>query len=124
MPSRQNNQTTGRWGEQVAEEFLIKKGYKLVGRNIRTASGELDLVVEKDGTLVFVEVKTRTGYGFGFPEESVTDIKKEHILSAAQEFLENREEVDNDWRVDVIAINVDHKSKSEPKIEWFENAFS
>jgi putative endonuclease len=124
MPSKHNNQTTGRWGEQVAEEFLVEKGYKVVGRNVRTACGELDLILEKDGTLVFVEVKTRTSYGYGYPEEAVTETKKEHILSAAQEFLLERSEVEKDWRVDVIAINGNQMSKRKPRIEWFENAFS
>jgi putative endonuclease len=124
MKPNLHNQMTGRWGERVAEEFLIGKGFIPVGRNIRTESGEIDLILEKDNLLVFVEVKTRTGLGFGFPEESVTEIKSEHFLAAVEEYLAGKPADTKEWRIDVVAITGSEKSWKKPVIEWFEDAFS
>ena len=62
----------GKWGEKVAEDFLIQKGFLITGRNIRTPYGEIDLVGMEGSTLVFIEVKTRTSAESGLPEDSVT----------------------------------------------------
>ncbi|MHC1784553.1 MAG: YraN family protein [Anaerolineaceae bacterium] len=119
-----HNQKTGRWGEHLAEEFLIGKGFSPVGRNIRTESGEIDLILEKNNLLIFVEVKTRTGLGFGFPEESVTETKSEHFLAAVEEYLGSNPADTKEWRIDVVAITGSEKSRDRPVIEWFEDAFS
>jgi putative endonuclease len=124
MKPKLHNQMTGRWGEHLAEEFLIGKGFNPIGRNIRTESGEIDLILEKDNLLVFVEVKTRTGLGFGFPEESVTEIKSEHFLAAVEEYLETNPADTKEWRIDVVAITGSEKGRTKPLIEWFEDAFS
>jgi len=119
-----HNQLTGRWGEQLAEEFLVEKGFSPIGRNVRTESGEIDLILQKENMLVFVEVKTRSGQKFGYPEESVTEEKSEHFLAAVEEYLEINPADAMDWRIDVIAITGSEKSRLKPVIEWFEDAFS
>ncbi len=124
MSTPHHNQITGRWGEQLAQEFLVGKGFQPIGRNVRTESGEIDLILEKDSLLVFVEVKTRTGLNFGFPEESITELKSDHFLAAVEEYLDMNPPGEKDWRIDVIAITGNAKRGGKPLIEWFEDAFS
>ncbi|WP_276661388.1 YraN family protein, partial [Syntrophomonas wolfei] len=62
------NRELGLWGEELAAQYLGKKGYKILERNFYTRYGELDLVCEKDDNIVFVEVKTRRSTRFGSPE--------------------------------------------------------
>lgn len=114
-------QVFGRWGEDLAEKYLIGRGYKIIGRNIRTAYGELDLVCQQGLTWVFVEVKTRKDRALGLPETSITSKKQRHLLNSAQVYLQNKIEASEDWRIDVIAI-IGSPSQGEPEIEYFENA--
>jgi len=118
-----NRQQLGRWGEQCAAEFLTGKGYRLVAQNARTPYGELDLVFQGDDQVIFVEVKTRTSQAFGLPEEAVDRRKSEHILKAADAFLQEHPELEDDWRVDVIAI-IGSPEGAEPQIEWFQDAIA
>ncbi|HTX80156.1 MAG TPA: YraN family protein [Longilinea sp.] len=118
-----NRQQIGRWGEQCAAEFLVGKGYQLVARNARTPFGEIDLIFRSDGQIVFVEVKTRTSLAYGLPEEAVDRRKGEHILKAADAYLQEHPELDDDWRVDVIAI-IGKPENNKPQIEWFQDAIS
>ena len=113
-------QIIGAWGEDLAAAYLIKNGLTILQRNFRTRQGEVDLIATDKSTLVFVEVKTRTNEDYGFPEESVTDEKLDHLQNAAEEYLAEHLEV-KDWRVDVIAIQ-GKPNESEPQIEWFQDA--
>ena len=107
-------------------------GFGRIGRNILRAAlkegmGELDLVAldpgdTPDNTIVFVEVKTRRSRRFGYPEEAVTSSKQDHLLSAALHYLQDHPELENDWRIDVIAIEC--YQNQEPLIHHFENALS
>lgn len=111
----------GSWGERLAEQYLLARGYEILARNARTPYGELDLVARTGEVIVFVEVKTRTNAAFGLPEEAVTLQKRAHILDAAQHYLQTNFEHEQDWRVDVIAIQ-GRPGGTDPQIEWFENA--
>ncbi len=105
MPqSRQ--QRVGKWGETVAADFLERRGYQVLARNVRTAYGEIDLIARHEtGGLVFVEVKTRTNSRFGYPEEAVDARKLGHLVSSAQAYMNERpQEADQGWRIDVIAV--------------------
>ena len=111
-------QRIGRWGESVAAKYLEEREYVIVARNIRTPHGEIDIVAEKDGFIIFVEVKTRTSSSLGPPEISVTPRKQEHML-AAGEFYAQKNEIDH-WQVDVISV--EGKPNTTPQITHFENA--
>jgi putative endonuclease len=118
----------GRWGENLAAEYLTQKGYIIIGRNVRTPYGEIDLVARYDATdqpsaIVFIEVKTRQSDALGPPEISVTPQKQARLISAAQAYLLAHPELVGDWRVDVVAIRGSHR-KSRPEIVHFENAFA
>lgn len=94
---------TGARGELLAEEYLVKKGYTILHRNWRTAHKEVDLVALDGNMLVFIEIKTRGGLHFGFPEESVTTAKQAHVRGAAEVFLEAHPQY-NTVRFDVVSI--------------------
>ena len=73
-------------------------------RNWRHRLGELDLVASRQGTLIFVEVRTRTGFALGTPEESVTAAKQRRLARLASAYVQHVKH-DGDWRIDVIAID-------------------
>jgi len=112
-------QTLGKWGEALAKEYLVWRGYELLERNARTPYGELDLVMRQGEGIVFVEVKTRASSAYGLPEESVTSRKQEHLLKAAHHYLQAHPDLDGDWRVDVIAIR--RMRGAAPEVVHFEN---
>jgi putative endonuclease len=121
--SESRQQVIGKWGESLAADFLSEKGYKILARNVRTEYGEIDLIVTRGDVLIFVEVKTRTSNEFGYPEDAITNKKKEHLLASAQAYLQNHSEFEGDWRIDVIAIW--RKDRNAPQqIIHFENALT
>ncbi len=96
----------GDFGERVAAAHLEAKGYAIRERNFRTREGEVDIIAELGGTLVFVEVRTRRGDAMGSAAESVTAAKARHILAAAQAYVQEREDCPADQRIDVIALSL------------------
>ena len=114
-------QRLGRWGETAAANFFAQNGYQVVAKNLRTPYGEIDLLVEKDGVIVFVEVKTRSGTGYGQPEEAVTKEKQGHLLAAIAYYWQHNPQEETDWRVDVVAVTRRGNGK-EVEIVHFENA--
>lgn len=115
------NIALGRWGENIAQDYLVGKGYSVIERNVRTEFGEIDLIAQREGVIVFVEVKTRSGDGFGHPEEAITHQKAAHMIDSAQAFIQNRTDLPEEWRIDVIAVRRGDSEES-PEITHFENA--
>ena len=116
-----NNQELGKWGEQEASNYLSKKGYKILGRNIRTPHGEIDILASFDQVLVFVEVKTRGNRAFGNPEISIDSRKLNHMEASAMFYIQNSN-FEGTWQCDAIAIL---KYQSRPiEIVHFENVIS
>ncbi|HHV17121.1 MAG TPA: YraN family protein [Gelria sp.] len=107
----------GIWGEGIAARYLQDKGYKILDRNYYTRNGELDIICEKDGKLVFVEVKTRKSTKFGSPEEAITRKKINHLRQAALIYLKTVERPYQEIRFDVIAILIDGNKKTINHIE-------
>jgi putative endonuclease len=93
----------GRLGEDLAAEHLRKAGYRVLERNVRTRYGEIDLVAEENGCLVFVEVRT-VRYADWQPEESVTQDKQKRVAALSRAYLQLHGKDDEEWRADVIAI--------------------
>ncbi len=110
---------TGNKGEDMAAEFLEDHGYEVIERNYRFKKAEIDLIVQKDDWLLFVEVKTRTSSNYGEPEEAVTIAKANKIFEAAEEYI-----FANDWhgniRFDVVSV----KLGTEVEIMHFEDAIN
>lgn len=111
----------GNWGEDLAVEYLISKGYEILNRNFRTHHGELDIVAGKKDLLFFVEVKTRTSHSYFYPEDSVTRRKQMYLLEAAEQYLSLLQGDFINWQFDVISIEIDGQEKVH--IEHFENVF-
>lgn len=99
-------QQLGRWGEDLAAQHLEATGARVLARNWRTRHGELDLVArEPDGTIVFVEVKTRTGTGYGQPAEAVGQVKARRLRALACQWLATeRPPGAGDLRFDVVSV--------------------
>ena len=120
MTAINTKQLLGREGERVAEKYLTQKGYVVVERNYRVHGGELDLIALDRRVVVFVEVKTRTGRGFGSPLEAVEFRKQQKMIRAAQYFLSAKGLHQRDARFDVVGVSWPGR---EPVVEHIENAF-
>ena len=120
IDARFHNKQIGLDGEILASHYLISKGYEILENNYRNALGEIDLVTQERSEIVFVEVKTRKSSRFGRPEESVDNVKQQKIQKAAEIFLIDRQLIDYDWRLDVIAIELDANGKVK-NLEHFKN---
>lgn len=121
---KSHRQRLGKWGETQAAQYLAGAGYAILTRNYRTPYGEIDLVSRHETlegqVLVFVEVKTRSSQAFGYPEESITASKQEHLLAGAQYYLQQHSDWEGGWRIDVIAIQ--RLQQGAVQIRHFENA--
>jgi putative endonuclease len=111
----------GRRGEAKASQFLAKRGYRIVAANYRTPAGEIDLVARHNGTLVFVEIKTRASSSLGPPHLSVTRAKERRIIRNALFYLKNKKLDDVSWRIDIVSVRLDQDYEVED-IELIENA--
>ena len=110
----------GRKGENIAATYLAQRGCVVLERNVRTAYGEIDLVVMKGESLVFVEVKTRTSKAFGYPETAITESKMLHMMNCAEHYLQQHPEYNMPWQLDVISVELG--KDDDYRITWFENA--
>jgi putative endonuclease len=99
----------GASGEALAEEHLRSLGYAIVARDVRMPIGQLDLVARDSHTLVFVEVKTRAGHGFGLPQEAVDSRKIRKLRQLALYYLKQAPHR-GPVRFDVIGLTV-HQGK-------------
>lgn len=104
--------SVGRAGEEAAAAYLAGLGYRILERNLRFRSGELDLVAEEGGFLVFVEVKTRRGTGFGTAAEAVTAEKRRRLVKLASLYLARRGGAPPPCRFDVVTV------EAQPGGEW------
>ena len=115
-------QELGLLGEKLAVEELERKGYAIVARRYRTPCGEIDIVAEDAGTLVFVEVKARANGEFGTAAEAVTRWKQRRLVRMAQDYVTREGVVDRPCRFDVVAI-VWPDDRQPPAVEHFRDAF-
>jgi putative endonuclease len=107
---------TGARAEELCARLLQGAGLRLLERNWRCRHGEIDLIAEEEGTLVFAEVRMRSGGAFGGAAESITAAKRGRLLAAARLYLMRRPEMPT--RFDVFLINGE-----DGKVQWIRNAF-
>lgn len=116
----------GRRGEDLAVEFLEAKGFRVMDRNYRFGREEVDIVAfeptpkNDGGMIVFVEVKARSGTGYGRPEAAVDEAKQRAIKRVAEAYLHERRLIPSPTRFDVVAVLF---GDGPPEIEHFDNAF-
>ena len=109
--------TIGQDAESEAWRHLESKGFELVAKNFSFKGGEIDLIVQDESVLVFVEVRFRQNPSHGTGAETVTYAKRRRIIRTAEYFLQKHPDTNNrDYRFDVISMN--------PSIDWIENAFT
>lgn len=108
----------GRKGEKIARLYLLNKGYTILEKNLFLGKLEVDIVVEKDNEIVFVEVKTRKNTDFGNPEDYVDSKKEDNLVKASDAYM-NMHELDLPYRIDIISILLDQETF---QIKHFENA--
>jgi putative endonuclease len=111
----------GKLGEKTAQKFLKKRGYRVRETGFRCRHGEIDIIAEQKGCLVFVEVRTKSNLDFGTPEESITQAKKEKLIASALTYSTTHQKLPSLWRIDVVAIELNEKGKPK-RIELIENA--
>jgi putative endonuclease len=107
-------------GERIAAKFLQNKGYRILAQNWRYGKKEVDIIAETARDLVFVEVKTRSGFAFGFPEEAVTPQKKAFLKTAAAAYFEAAA-TQKLLRFDIISILL--RADTSHELHHIEDAF-
>ena len=114
------NKIIGKYGEDIAKNFLIKKGFQILEMNYRYSRvAEIDIIAEKKDVLHFVEVKTRTQEFFGKPLEAITPNKLKQIYSCAIQYMTKCEKRYKKYQIDAIGIVLaDNEIK---KIDFIEN---
>jgi putative endonuclease len=123
LPVDRRKLDLGAKGEELAVAWYTRQGYQVLGRNWRCREGELDLVVSRDRCVVFCEVKTRSGTGFGLPAEAVTGEKQRRLRRLAARWLaEQKPSVGfAEIRFDVACVTV--RRGGEPDLDVIEAAF-
>jgi len=122
MPKKMANKyKSGMQGQQDAEAFLLARGYRILERNYRVRDGEIDLIARHGSYIVFIEVKFRSGAGYGYPRESVGAVKQRRIIKTAMHYIAVRGLDNQDFRFDVVEVLARDKQRVE--INHIENAF-
>ncbi|MBI4432903.1 MAG: YraN family protein [Candidatus Omnitrophica bacterium] len=115
------SQALGTIGEELAAQYLSRRGYKILLKNYECDLGEIDLVAKEKGALIFIEVKTRRSDFMGMPAESVTFHKRAQIVKCAQYYMKRYGIKDIPCRFDVVSILMD--AENGPLIELIQDAF-
>ncbi|UTN05502.1 YraN family protein [Flavobacterium bizetiae] len=113
----------GKKGEELAVEYLLKEGYKILDRNWTFQKAEIDIIAQKESILAIVEVKTRSSLDFGAPQDFVKPKKIQLLIKAVNAYINDREKDfcnDLNIRFDIVAI---HKNGESFAIEHFTDAF-
>lgn len=111
--------TLGQLGEDLAAEYLLKNGYKILERNWRFQKAEVDIIAQKENILAVIEVKTRTSSDFGNPQDFVNPKKIKLMVNAINEYVVSKN-LDVSVRFDIIGIL--HQN-NETQLEHLEDAF-
>lgn len=114
-------QLIGKKGEDLACRELERRGHRILARRYRTRFGEIDIVSERDGVVVFVEVKARSSNRFGEAADQIPSWKQRRIAAMALDYLAFVDRLNDDCRFDVVAI--DGVGTSSERLRVIEGAF-
>lgn len=115
------NQTIGKLGEELATQYLKKKGVKIIERNFRCRQGEIDIIGKESEELVFIEVKTRTNQKYGKPVEAVNLIKRKHMNRAIEFYLYTKQLTKERVRIDIMEVYLDNLEEKKYRINHIQN---
>ncbi len=112
----------GNWSENYVAQYIVAKGYEILDRNYRKPWGEIDLIAEKAGVLVFIEVKANKKEVTGFePENRVSPEKLRRMNRAIQTYLAYKKYgPDQEWQMDIVSLTID-RDRGVAKIKHFKN---
>ena len=113
-------QAFGELGERIAERWLRRRGWRVVQRRFRSGHRDIDLVVEQDGTVAFVEVKARRGADFGGPVQAVNWRKRRELERSAKVWIERHGRDAEEYRFDVVGVLL---TGADVRVCHVENAF-
>jgi putative endonuclease len=122
LRARTRKKSLGERGEDAAARFLKRLGFHILGRQVQTKSGEIDLVAVDGRTVVFVEVKTRHSTDAGHPTEAVDEKKQARLTRAALAYLKANGLLEYSSRFDVVSV-IWSDDSSPPAIEHYRDAF-
>lgn len=111
----------GQTAESSAARYLIERGYRLRERNFKTRLGEVDLIVERESTVAFVEVRYRRSVAWGSPEATVGRLKRRKLVLAALEYVQRHRLENRPLRFDVLSIR---QVRGQLRFEHHEGAFA
>lgn len=114
-------QKIGRNGEDIAVDYLIKKGYTILERNFNCWYGEIDIIALDKKEVVFIEVKTRTNRNYGYAIEAVNNIKKKHLWKSVEYYVYSRNLENEFIRIDIVEVYI---IKGKLKINHIKNAIN
>ena len=114
-------QAFGELGERIAERWLRRRGWRVVQRRFRIGHRDIDLVVERDGTVAFVEVKARKGAEFGGPVQAVDHRKRRQLERSAMVWIDRHGQEAESYRFDVVGVLL---NGADVRVCHVENAFS
>ena len=117
-----NRLEKGKKGEDAAAEYLQSLGFEILERNFRLAGGEIDIIAEESGTLVFIEVRSRQGTRYGLPQETVNYLKQHKVRKMAAFYLKTKGLWDKNCRFDVIGVLFDQEGNIKA-IDHIRDAF-
>ncbi len=116
-----HNTLIGIIGEEIAAHYLELRGMQIIARNLETSGGEIDILLDDGGELVFCEVKTRENLYFGPPECAITARKQGRMRRSAKAYLAERDIDEQVCRFDVVAVLL---TKGQPEITHFKDAIN
>jgi len=114
-------QAFGELGERIAERWLMRQGWRVLQRRFRAGHRDIDLVVEREGTIAFVEVKARRGAQFGDPVEAVNWNKQKQLVRSASVWIDRHGRPEESYRFDVVGVLV---QGDRVRVRHVANAFS
>ncbi len=111
----------GQQAERLAQQHLERRGLRLIAQNYRCKTGEIDLIMDDKGCVVFIEVRMRNNHHFGSGADSVDQRKQRKLTNTAQHFLQHHANLaKRPARFDVVSVR---KQQHQTEIRWIENAF-
>lgn len=113
-------QELGEIGERIAERWLVRRGWRIIGRRFRSGHRDLDLIAHREGMVAFVEVKARSSNEFGDPVQAVSWRKQRELGRSAKVWIDRHGRGDEAYRFDVIGILID---RDRVRVRHIENAF-
>jgi putative endonuclease len=113
-------QKIGDFGEKLAEQYLLRHGYKIIGTKQKVGYQEIDIIANIKEIIVFIEVKTRTSFSLGSADEAMSSAKLKSLKIGINKYLNNSQKYFKNLRLDLVAIDID-KQKKIAKISHYKD---